>query len=387
MVLSHCRAGRAITSCAIAVFVWLPSTVNAQGTAARPAEKAPSIYDKIWRFSEVYSDKSNPIVQRVLFTGRFHFDFADLNADQGEASEWNVRRLRLGPRITLFRNYTVHIEVELDPQEQDPFYERLTDAYVSWSARPQLTVTVGKQSVPFTQEGATSSRELLTIDRSTIGTNIWFPQEYMPGVSVSGRIAPWIYRAGIYSSGAMNREYGEFNGGVFTLGVVGYDLAAALGVKEAVVTGNYLYQQPDVDNTFTRRLEHVVSINGRFEEGRLGLRGDMSLASGYLGQSDMWAVMVMPYFNVTGQWQVVGRYTYLESDRNNGVQFGTYENRVVTSGRGDRYRETYLGVNYYFYGHRLKLQSGLHFGDMRDKANDGGAYHGTSWVTGLRVGW
>ena len=78
-------------------------------------------------------------------------------------------------------------------------------------------MTVGKQSVPFTQEGATSSRELLTIDRSNLANNIWFSQEYMPGVSVSGRDAPWIYRVGPYSSGAMNREFGRFNGGVFTL--------------------------------------------------------------------------------------------------------------------------------------------------------------------------
>ena len=48
-------------------------------------------------------------------------------------------------------------------------------------------ITVGKHSVPFTQEGATSSRELLTIDRSNLANNIWFGQEYMPGVSVSGR--------------------------------------------------------------------------------------------------------------------------------------------------------------------------------------------------------
>jgi phosphate-selective porin OprO/OprP len=365
----------------------VPAALNAQSTGTQAPAKEPSVYDKIWRFSQWYDDKSNPVVQRVLFSGRFHFDFADVNADQGDASEWNVRRLRLGPRITLFRHYTVHVEFELDPQEHDPFYDRLTDAYVSWSTRPQLTVTVGKQSLPFTQEGATSSRELLTIDRSAIGNNIWFPQEYMPGVSVSGRVAPWTYRAGVYSAGEMNREYGEFDGGVFTLGVIGYDFAETLGVKEALLTGNYIYQQPDVDNTFTRRHEHVASINGRFEDGRWGLRGDLSLTSGYLGQPDLWAVMAMPFFNVTDQLQIVGRYTHLESDGNNGVSLGTYENRVVTSGRGDRYRETYLGVNYYIYGHRLKLQSGLHFGEMRDRANDGGAYSGTSWVTGLRVGW
>ena len=59
----------------------------------------------------------------------------------------------------------------------------------------------------------------------------------------------------------------------------------------------------------------------------------------------------------------------------------------MVTARGDRYTEGYLGVNYYFYGHRLKLQSGVQFADMRDRANDGGAYYGTSWTTGLRIGW
>ena len=55
--------------------------------------------------------------------------------------------------------------------------------------------------------------------------------------------------------------------------------------------------------------------------------------------------------------------------------------------RGDEYNELYLGGNYYFYGHRLKLQTGLQFADMNDSANNGGAYSGVSWTTGLRVGW
>ena len=53
----------------------------------------------------------------------------------------------------------------------------------------------------------------------------------MPGVSVSGRRAPWVYRVGVYSAGEANREFGEFNGGAVTLGVLGYDFAPALGVR------------------------------------------------------------------------------------------------------------------------------------------------------------
>lgn len=361
-----------------------PAWAQSSGQAAE--KKEPSIYDKIWRFTNWYDNKENPVVQRVVFTGRYQHDFALVEADQGDTTEWNVRRMRLGPRITFFRNFTFHTEVELNPQERDPFYMRITDAYVAWSRNPALVVTVGKHSVPFTQEGATSSRELLTIDRSNLANNIWFGQEYMPGVSVSGRRNAWSYRGSLYSSGAANREFGEFNGGVFTLSSIGYDFAKRLGVREAVVTGSYLYQQPDTNNTFTRRYEHITSVTFRLDNGRWGTRGDVSTAAGYLGQRDAWSFMVMPYFNATEKLQFVGRYTFVDSDGTNGVSLPAYENRV-TRGSGDEYNEGYVGVNYYFYGHRLKLQSGVAFADMQDRADDGGAYSGTSWVTGLRVGW
>ena len=361
--------------------------VLAFSSSARAQTKEPSSYDKVWRtFTNIYRNDDNPAVQQVLFTGRFQHDFATLNSDQGDHDESNVRRLRLGPRITFLRNFLFHTEIELNPQERDPFYMRLTDLYVQWNKSSGLALTVGKQGVPFTQEGATSSRELITIDRSNLANNIWFGQEYMPGVSVSGRPAPWVYRLGVYSAGAMNRELGQFSGDYFALALVGYDFAKRLDAKEAVLTANYLYQHPDEDNTFTARLEHIASLNFRIEDERWGLRWDASMATGYSGQSDVWAVMGMPFFNVTDSLQAVGRYTRVESADLNGVRLATYENRVVR-GRGDRYDELYLGANYYFYGHRLKLQSGLQWSEMNDRATDGGEYSGVSWTTGLRIGW
>ena len=360
---------------------------DAQTAGAAAAKPEPSTYDKIWaNFTEWYQDDTNPVVQQVLFTGRYQHEFAAIDADQGDLDEWNVRRMRLGPRITLFRSFTVHAEVEVNPQERDPFYMRFTDAYLQWSTSSRLVFTFGKQGVPFTIDGATSSKELLTIDRSNLTNNIWFPQEYMPGVSVSGRVAPWVYRGGVYSAGAMNREFGEFSGDYFTLALLGYDFAKPLGVKEAVLTGNYVYQHPDADNTFTRQLEHILSVHFKLEAGRWGLRTDVSDAHGYLGQSDMWALMAMPFVNVTDKLQAVGRFTSIDSKNPNGIRFGTYESRIVP-GRGDHYDEVYLGANYYVYGHRLKLQTGLQWADMNDRANDGGEYSGVSWTSGIRIGW
>ena len=168
--------------------------------------------------------------------------------------------------------------------------------------------------------------------------------------------------------------------------MLGYDFAPTLGVREALLTGNYVYQTADELNTFTRELAHIGSINFRFEDTKWGARMDLSTAAGYLGQSDMWAFQGMPFFNVTSKFQVVGRYTFIESDDPNGIRLATYESRVV-SGRGDEYDELYIGANYYFYGHRLKLQTGVQFADMKDRADDGGAYSGVAWTTGLRVGW
>ena len=302
------------------------SSTNSSPTApasqtAKPPTPPPSGYDKAWaKFTNWYTDDSNPVVQRVVFTGRFHHDLATVRADEGDHDESNIRRVRLGPRITFAKKFLFHMEVEVNPQERDPFYMRLTDLYVQWNRSPRFALTVGKQSIPFTQEGATSSRELLTIDRSNLANNIWFGQEYMPGVSVSGTTASsWNYRVGVYSAGAMNRELGNFSGGVFTLAVLGYDFAKQLGVRQAVLTGNYLYQDPDVDNTFTRRFEHIGSVHFRLEEPKWGLRTDLSTTKGYLGQSNLWAIMAMPSYNATNKLQFVTRFTTVQSADPNGV--------------------------------------------------------------------
>jgi phosphate-selective porin OprO and OprP len=379
-----------LVACASPAFAQTAAAPPGNQTPSQPApppKPPPSTYDTIWaKFTNWYADDKNPVIQRVLFTGRFHHDFAVVRSDQGDHDESNIRRVRFGPRITFLRRFLFHAEVEVNPQERNPFYMRFTDLYVQWMKSSRMALTVGKQSIPFTQEGATSSRELLTIDRSNLANNIWFGQEYMPGVSVSGTTSPWNYRVGIYSAGAANRELGRFNGGVFTLGLLGYDFAKKIGVRQALLTGNYLYQQPDADNTFTRRFEHITSIHFRLEEPKWGVRTDVSRAIGYLGQSNLWSFMALPSINATEKLQFVTRYTFVGSDDPNGVQLPTYENRVV-SGRGDSYNEWYVGTNYYFYAHRLKLQSGLEYADIDNGANHDGPYTGWAWTTGIRVGW
>lgn len=380
-----------LTRLAFAAALVFSSAISASAQSA--AQQTPSTYEKVWaKVTDLYNDKQNPVVQRVLFTGRWQHDLAIVDTDARTYNESNIRRVRFGPRITFFRDYLFHAELEVNPQERNPFYVRFTDLYVAWQKNPKSVIQVGKQSIPFTQEGATSSKELITIDRSNLANNIWFTQEYMPGVSLSGRSAPWIYRAGVYSAGERNRELGRFNGGMFTLLLAGYDFGKNLGVREATLTANYLYIHPERDltsaqlnNLFAKKFDHVASAHFKLEQPKWGFRGDVSKTSGYSNQADILGTMAMPYYNFTAKWQAVFRYTLLDSERN-GLALNIYENKLL-SGRGDRYTEEYVGVNYFIYGHRLKIQAGLQFEDMRDAANDGGAFSGTSFTTGFRVGW
>lgn len=358
-----------------------PSTASSAAPATAP--NAGSFYDALWRAADLYRNDESPVLQHARFTGRFQLDYA--RVAEGDFEDWAIRRFRLGGKVTFLRRFTLHVEADLQPEERD-VYQRLTDAYLAWSPNAELTFKLGKHSAPFTLDGATSSTELLTVDRANLANNLWFPQEYFPGVSVAGRHEGWRWMLGLYSSGSNTREFGRFNGGVFALATLGYDFAARLKVKKAAVALNYVYNERDRDNTFTRSLADVASLNFILEHGRWGLRGDLAGALGYGGQSDLWGAMLLPTFNLTPKLQAVARLTWLESADPNGLRFARYEDRVV-SGRGDHYREVYLGLNYYLYNHKLKLQTGAQYAEMRDRARDGGAYAGWAWTTGLRVSW
>lgn len=343
----------------------------------------PSIFDRTWNYAKLYDNPDNPFVQSVSFTGRYQLDYAVLDRDDYDTL--NNRRWRMGLKIGLFENFTIHGEIDLD-HDEDPFFRRWTDLYAAWTMDDRLEIKVGKQSAPFTLDGMTSSKRLLTIDRSNLANNLWFTREYIPGVTGSGTIDQWQYHTGLYSSGSESQEFGNFDGKYFILTSLGYDFADPLGVDQALLTGNYVFNDPDADNSFTRSMHHVASLNYQMEHGDWGLRTDVSGGSGYRGQSDLWGATVMPYYNFTDRIQAVLRGSYLQSEDNNGIRFARYESETVR-GRGDSYTEIYFGINYYLYGHKLKIQTGVHHADMRDGANDGGSHRGWGWTTGLRVSW
>jgi phosphate-selective porin OprO and OprP len=343
-------------------------------------------FDRLWSRARLYTGDSDSIVQSVALSGRFQVDYANVDSDDASYSDVGIRRFRFGVKMGFLDNFTFHTEADLSPNAGELNYQRLTDSYVAWSPSDTFELTVGKHGAGFTMDGQTSSKELLTLDRSNLTNNIWFTQEYMTGISVSGEKGEFVYNLGLFSSGSGNSGFGHSDGGEFVLATVGYDFAKAFGSEQALLRFNYVDNEPDPRNDLTRQLERIASINFSFDAGRWGVRSDISTATGYFGQSDLWGVMVMPYYDLRPGLQLVTRFTHLKSDDPNGVRFARYESQVV-SGRGDEYSELYFGINRYWYGHKLKLQTGLQYTDMNDAAADGGAYQGWSFSSGFRLSW
>lgn len=361
-----------------------PRTTAAPPTASE-VEIDESAFERAWGALRLHRDDEANVLNELRLVGRLHLDNYVLESETGHESDLVVRRARIGVRGRLFSRLEAHVQTELD-LEGGPLYDRLTDAYLAWHFSDAALLTLGKHSVKFTLDGATSSNELLTIDRSNVANNFWFTEEYIPGVSVSGRSGVWSYNTGVFSGGRSNSEFGDFNGGYFWLGSVGKDFAEQMGVKQALVRADYVYNEPDADSDFTRPFQHIGSLVFILDAGRWGFSGDLVAADGFVGQSDAFGATALPWFNLTERLQLAGRYTFVKSDEPNGVRLARYEN-AVTQGRGDRYHEAYAGLNYYIYGHRLKAQTGLTYANMRDRAGDGGAYDGWTWTTALRLSW
>jgi phosphate-selective porin OprO/OprP len=235
-------------------------------------------------------------------------------------------------------------------------------------------------------EGSTSSNELLTLERSNLPNNFWFPSLFIPGVSAEHVNEEYRFTMGLFSGGSASPEFGNFDGSVFGLVTAGRDFAKELDAKEAILALHWVVQDSDPDNTYTRPHEQVTSINFRYEKDRWGWRGDLSGSIGGADQADLIGVVLIPYLNLDERWQLVARATFLESDGPDGIRLARYENRLSTE-RGDSFQDIYVGLNRYFKGHQLKWQSGISYTRLDDSADGTGDYEGWTCSSGIRISW
>ena len=370
----------------------LAAAAVSPGFAQSAAPAAPSTLDKLWSAATVYKGDAAAAINEVRIVGRQHIDWYQFRNGSTQDSDFVSRRTRLGTKIQFLKDFTLHVETDLSLEVPHPLFNKYTDAYVKWAPSKAFALTVGKQSVRYTLDGGTSSNSLLTIDRSPLAYNLGFSEEYLPGVQAEGEAGLWSWKLGAFSSGTADRDFGAFNAGTIGFASLSRDVSAVTGLQKSSLRVDYFTQSNDAQNTtgtpkaFSRNHAQGLSLVSQNTQGAWGFDAEVAMTEGQGSQSDYKGIQLMPSYSFDKEWQAVLRYTRVTSANNNGVSFARYES-MLTSGKGDRLEEIYLGLNRYFYGHKLKFQLGVQHSKMIDSANDGGAYAGWGVTTGLRVSW
>jgi phosphate-selective porin OprO/OprP len=343
-------------------------------------------FDRVWSHATLYENRDSGFVQKLALSGRLQAEAAWFDADEGDFDDATWRRFRFGFASEFVNDWRLDVEAELDlNQSRSDWYQGLTDANITWRPDESTEVKILKQSAGFTLDGATSSKKLLTLQRNNLTENLWFTEEYFTGVTLKSDFnSQWFYKVGAFASDDAE-EIGVTDASYFLFASLDYALDVGPKLDQAIIYLDYVYNDKDAKAN-TPDLSHVASLSTRWRAGPWNLHTDLALADGYFDQSDLWGLVLMPFYDVSEVVQLLGRYTYLSSDDDNGLSLNRYEDEIG-QGEGDEYHEIYAGLNVFFYGHKLKWQTGLQYTRMDDEADDGGEYDGWGITTGLRIYW
>jgi phosphate-selective porin OprO/OprP len=401
------------------------SHAEASGVLTGNTYTGDTTYDKLWSLATLYKDDSNPILQEFSLQGRLqvqyadgdsngHFDIEDFkhgsaaNAQSVWDDKFEARRARLGFKSKWFQTWKLEGQIDADTTDGiDDFYRDIYDLYLTYAPSDALNVTVGKMKVKFSREQEISSKEILTFERSLV-SNLLEPNE-LTGVMVNGKglAEHWLYELGAYGS-ERSREFANFDQGAIILGKIGYDYAAQSGLDTAVATLQYLhntepgYKEKDDGVYFASAspsFTDSIALTNDITQGRFGLTTDILYGFGFSGsaqqagksvainQSDVFGISIIPSYFIADGLQLVGQLQLATSADANGLSpYGRYEKWApvvapTKAGKdaGNTYTSAYLGLNYYLYGHKLKLMNGLEYSHL-----GGGDYDGYTFLSGLR---
>lgn len=340
-------------------------------------EAAPHWCDTLWAIPHLYSNDNAFWLTDLKLTGRYQLQYAHVNSDQGNFDDWESRRLRIGGEAKILGgDWKVKAEININ-EDLNPFYDGIDEAYIQYAPSKAFKLTIGKQKPKWSYEWATSSRKILTFERSLLVNQLLADKS--SGVNASGTVNGWDYSLGIYSGDLTNDEFGNFDAGVFALASIGQHYS-----DDASWRLDYLYNG-DSNNDAAAAYRHSVSLNHSYQAGAFGLHTDLIYADGF--ESDAYGVVILPTYDISDKLQFVSRYTYAHGDNDSLTAQKRYERAVphiTDGGKGEDYHSIYAGLNYYICDHKLKLMTGVEYSDLSDSKGDGGDFEGFTVFSGMR---
>jgi phosphate-selective porin OprO and OprP len=368
--------------------VYCSATLALAGTAAKAppsdavAPKEKSVYDQIWGLADWYDNPDNPVVQAIRLTGRFHMQYHWTDLDTGSSDDFEFRRFRIGLEMDLFKEFMIKGEM-LSGSDFDPFYNGFTELYVQWKPSSAFALLVGKQKPKFTYDWTTSSRYHLYFERSQILNHL--KPDYTPGIVATGKLGKkWGYYAGVFSNSPSDELSEEFSAidGTSYIAKISYDLSETLGVDSAEWSLEYLHSETNENSSIFTTVENAVATSVAMRQGRFGAAVEVVYGEGG-DDGDVFGVNLMPTWKLTDRLHLVSRYQVATSNGEEGLNPQRRYEREAGGGAGDLYQAGYLGFDYYIYGHKMKLMTGVEYASM----SGSNGYEGWTGLVGLRFFW
>jgi phosphate-selective porin OprO/OprP len=364
----------------------LATTYAYAGTATTPATPTAQAAwgDNLWKNAILWEDPESYWFQKVRAILRYHANYAYVQEDDlGGAGDFETRRLRFGINTEFLQQFEFRNEwnsTGWDDDDFDPQISNIDTLYLSWKPSNAFNWTIGKHKSPITQEFRWSSNELETIER-TVATQSFIAIERHWGTSFRGELGRWSYITGIWA-GSFEGEYNESfdsDAAKFFLASVSYDFGAKdQAWQKALLNLQYVYTTATTD--IAPRFDNILSLNFEGKHGPWGISTDHLLG---WGEKNAYGMYIQPSYFLTKQLQLVTRYSFGDGDADTFSNRARYEQLVTASGAGDHYQSFYAGLNYYIYGHKLKLMAGAEYLNLKDSARNGGAFKGWTALTGL----
>ena len=333
--------------------------------AAKPVAEQ-SLRERFENLGLIYQDKNAKGLQELWLLGRYHGHYHDTSGVGRSDSGLESRRTRLGFQARMYEHLTVHAQA-ISGSDFEPAYNGFTELWVRWEFNPALQLTVGQQKHRFTHDRNVSSRYMSFMERSMF-TNM-MGLDYTPAVTLSGRVGKLDYYAGVFSNQAgtdMWEAFTELHSGWSGLAAVTYDLGQLGGADTAAFYGSLLHTEARTGATNLTRFDDAASAALILTEGPAALVTEVTAGFGGT-RGDAIGINLQPSLFLTDKLELVTRYQLASASQTGGLRSQRRYESVAGLPNGEHYQATYLGLNYYLAGHRIKLLTGMEHARMNNR--------------------
>jgi phosphate-selective porin OprO/OprP len=343
-----------------------------------------------WDGLHLIKNKKNSVIQDLAIVGRYHGQFWNVNADQGDAKGWDNRRFFIGAEAVLFQHFTAHVQIKIG-EDFESLYNGMYQAYLKWRPNKGFTLTIGRIDFLYAGlERTVSSNKIMTFERSLISNQLW-PGEVV-GAVVEGKFREISYHAGLLG-GAKGDDIKEADYKRGRSLVTGVGFNAPLFYKTGSLHLDYLYNNGKSTIDGFEPYRHSLSLWHQGQIGPFSLGIELTAAKGLEGVKSVMGINLLPSYVVAKNllrkgdaMEAAVRYQYASSDGNNGLSLQSrYERKVSTSSTGNSYQALYAGMNYLLVNNRLKMMTGVEYSSMKDDVLVENSFKGWTYLAGIRV--